>query len=123
IAGDYYSPSIHVTATGGIGISVSGLVHVRTLAEWHSLACEGMMPNRRNFDDELVFAAKVGEETGSTAGMLEGISCLLEEDAYDLIKKTVSFIEPAATLLSGAAVAFIALSVFSPITKILASIQ
>ena len=89
--------------------------------EGHSLsfALEG----DGNFDRELVFAAKVGEETGRTSDMFEGIASLLEEDAYDLIKKAVSFIEPAATLLSGAAVAFIALSVFSPITKILTSMQ
>ncbi len=47
VAGDYYSPSIHVTPGGGIGINVGGMVHVRTLAEWHALACEGMIPNRR----------------------------------------------------------------------------
>ena len=36
IAGDYYSPSIHVTKDGGIGINVGGTVRVRTLREWHS---------------------------------------------------------------------------------------
>jgi type II secretory pathway component PulF len=99
--------------------SVNALV--KNVEEGQSLSCALQLD--KNFDDELVFAAKVGEETGCTANMLEGIACLLEEDAYDLIKKAVSFIEPAATLASGAAVAFIAISVFSPITKILASIQ
>ena len=94
---------------------------VQKVEEGQSLSCA--LELDKNFDDELVFAAKVGEETGSTANMFEGISRLMEEDAYDLIKKAVSFIEPAATLASGAAVAFIALSVFSPITKILSSIQ
>lgn len=41
VAGDYYSPSIHVTAGGGIGINVGGTVIVKTLAEWHSLAGGG----------------------------------------------------------------------------------
>jgi hypothetical protein len=36
--GDYYAPSIHVTATGGIGINVGGHVWVKTLREWHALA-------------------------------------------------------------------------------------
>ncbi len=36
--GDYYAPSIHVTAQGAIGIDVAGTVFVRTLQEWHSLA-------------------------------------------------------------------------------------
>ncbi len=34
--GDAYSPSIHVTWNGGIGINVGGFVFVRTIQEWHS---------------------------------------------------------------------------------------
>lgn len=36
--GDYYSPSIHVTAEGGIGIDVGGLVIVMDVYDWHQLA-------------------------------------------------------------------------------------
>lgn len=36
--GDYYSPSIHVTESGGIGINVDGLVTVMPIAAWHSLS-------------------------------------------------------------------------------------
>lgn len=32
---DYYSPSIHVTKEGAIGINVGGLVIVRPVEEWH----------------------------------------------------------------------------------------
>jgi len=35
---DYYSPSIHVTKDGGIGINVGGTVCVRSLRDWHHLA-------------------------------------------------------------------------------------
>jgi hypothetical protein len=38
IEGDYYSPSLHVTKDGHIGINVGGLVIVKTLIEWHALA-------------------------------------------------------------------------------------
>jgi hypothetical protein len=38
--GDYYSPSIHVTAQGGIGINVGGTVIVRSVRDWHALATE-----------------------------------------------------------------------------------
>lgn len=41
---EYYAPSIHVTERGGIGISVGGLVIVRTLREWHKLAAAGLPP-------------------------------------------------------------------------------
>jgi len=35
IPGDYYSPSIHVTWNGGIGINVGGHVIVAPIEEWH----------------------------------------------------------------------------------------
>lgn len=38
VEGDYYSPSIHRTEGGGIGINVGGHVIVKTLREWHKLA-------------------------------------------------------------------------------------
>lgn len=34
----YYSPSIHVTEHGGIGINVGGTVHVMGVRTWHALA-------------------------------------------------------------------------------------
>jgi hypothetical protein len=37
---DYYSPSIHVTNSGKIGLSVGGLVIVKTVRQWHYLAVE-----------------------------------------------------------------------------------
>jgi len=38
IPDDYYSPSIHVTKQGGIGINVGGCVYVKTIEEWFELA-------------------------------------------------------------------------------------
>jgi hypothetical protein len=38
--GDYYADSIHVTASGAIGINCGGLVIVRPLREWHTSAAE-----------------------------------------------------------------------------------
>ena len=35
---DYYSPSLHVTRDGLIGIDVGGSVHVMSLREWHKRA-------------------------------------------------------------------------------------
>ncbi len=40
IPDDYYSPSIHVTKDGGIGMNVGGLVHVRPVEEWHGMIAE-----------------------------------------------------------------------------------
>lgn len=36
--GDYYSPSIHVTEHGSIGINVVGTVFVKPVKEWHKIA-------------------------------------------------------------------------------------
>ena len=36
IKDDYYSPSIHVTKQGKIGINVGGYVIVKSLKEWHN---------------------------------------------------------------------------------------
>ena len=36
--GDYYSNSVHVTSSGGIGINVGGFVRVLTLQQWHEAA-------------------------------------------------------------------------------------
>ena len=38
VNGDYYSPSLHVTIDGLIGINVGGSVHVMSLREWHKRA-------------------------------------------------------------------------------------
>lgn len=35
--GDYYSPSIHVTQSGGVGINVGGHVIVMPVEKWHAL--------------------------------------------------------------------------------------
>lgn len=39
-AGSYYENSVHVTASGGIGMSVGGSVIVKPIAEWHRLGME-----------------------------------------------------------------------------------
>jgi hypothetical protein len=44
--GDYYAPSIHVTALGGIGINVGGTVFVRTVRQWHALAAQAIEAQR-----------------------------------------------------------------------------
>lgn len=43
--GDYYSPSIHVTEQGGIGIDVGGYVIVMPLRGWHKLAAPNGPPS------------------------------------------------------------------------------
>ena len=44
---DYYSPSIHVTEQGAIGIDVGGTVIVKSIKDWHKLATNGGWINAR----------------------------------------------------------------------------
>jgi len=44
---DYYSPSIHVTKGGSIGMNVGGTVFVKPIREWHHLADNGGWMNAR----------------------------------------------------------------------------
>ena len=55
-AGDYYSPSIHVTKEGGIGINVGGYVIVKTLREWHALAPQEISNEYHENDGHRVYA-------------------------------------------------------------------
>lgn len=36
VEGDFYSPSVHVTADGKIGMAVGGTVIVRSIRDWHT---------------------------------------------------------------------------------------
>jgi hypothetical protein len=38
--GSYYADSIFVTKEGAIGINCGGLVHVRSIREWHRMAAQ-----------------------------------------------------------------------------------
>ncbi len=46
VPGDYYSPTIHVTAGGEIGVNVGGLVYVRSAEEWHKAMRESLPPQQ-----------------------------------------------------------------------------
>lgn len=59
--GDYYTPSIHVTAQGGIGINVGGRVFVKPLREWHNLAMEAK--RQAGEPTEAVLRAQAGEQS------------------------------------------------------------
>lgn len=46
--GDFYSPSIHVTEHGGIGINVGGHVIVAPLRSWHDAGNKVMCVNTKH---------------------------------------------------------------------------
>lgn len=55
--GDFHSPSIHVTETGGIGIQHQGTVQVKTIGQWARLADDVerlSSPKKQTFSDDRV---------------------------------------------------------------------
>lgn len=49
---DYYSPSLHVTEDGGIGMNVGGYVIVKPLRAWHELAMKEIGAGAWSRDEE-----------------------------------------------------------------------
>jgi hypothetical protein len=58
--------SIHVTATGGIGINVGGLVIVKPLREWHRLA---LLPVSRTWTDVVELLTRTEEAQRMALGL------------------------------------------------------
>ena len=52
---DFYSPSIFVTKEGGIGIKKGGMVFVKPVEQWHSLAqkVEGLKQQNKKIYEAL----------------------------------------------------------------------
>src|SRR3990172_2491619 len=65
---DYYSPSVHVTQDGELGINVGGLVTVASLRQWHRWAEESELNEGRAtaYQDTLVIALKILQENKLT---------------------------------------------------------
>jgi hypothetical protein len=68
----YYSPSIHVTEEGRIGINVGGTVFVKPLRDWHALAVAALPePAPYQFENGAVF-----KEPGQPAAESEEKICV-----------------------------------------------
>jgi type II secretory pathway component PulF len=63
----------------------------------------------------MVEMTKVGEETGNLDDVLVTVSQNYEADAESRLQTLLTMIEPVMTIVIGAAVAFLALSVFLPL--------
>ncbi len=68
--GDYYSPSIHVTENGHIGINVGGHVIVMSVHEWHLLP--GLEKFRAKPEFPSVYLMLFGFVVGFIGGLMLG---------------------------------------------------
>lgn len=72
---DYYSPSIHVTQSGGVGINVGGYVIVKPVRDWHGLAVEPTVVRESNQPEHT--------QTGNCKqGGLDNITWCTQHHAY-----------------------------------------
>jgi DNA (cytosine-5)-methyltransferase 1 len=62
--GDAYAPSIHVTKDGGVGINCGGMVHVKPIREWHTLAERDI--DRHHLADLLLCYGEFGTTEGAS---------------------------------------------------------
>lgn len=74
------------------------------------------------FEKEFSEMLMVGEETGNIDTIIEGMSKVLEEEAHCSIKTAAALIEPLSTVFVGVFVAFIVITMMSPMVKILTSL-
>ena len=83
IKDDYYSPSIHVTKNGKIGMDVGGYVYEKTIKEWHSL----IKQNEKNNNLLGYFKELIIEYRKDKKSIYELIEIIDNKISIDLIKK------------------------------------
>jgi type IV pilus assembly protein PilC len=79
------------------------------------------MLENKLFPRLLVQMVRVGEETGNLESTLNIVAESYETEANDKLSGLIAMIEPAMTVGLGLLVAFVALSVISPMYSILSS--
>ena len=75
------------------------------------------------FPPLIIRMLKVGEATGSLDKALLNVSYFYDRDVKDSIKKVQVMIEPTMTLILGALLGWVMLSVLSPIYDIIGKVQ
>ena len=83
----------------------------------------GAMGPFRVFPSLFYQMIAIGEETGRLEGNLESIAETYERESDRTVSKLLSMLEPAMIVMVGGFVAFIAISVVSPLYKILQQIK
>ena len=104
--------------TSGNRVMQNALVHVqRDLVQGEGLS--GPMSKHKIFPRLLVQMVMVGEESGNLESTLNLVATSYESEADDRLSGLIALIEPAMTVGLALMVAFIALSVISPMYSIL----
>ena len=108
--------------TSGNAVLAEAIVHARTSIREGAkisqpLAASGLFPAM------VTHMVDVGEETGRLSEMLCKVADFYDDEVDSLVKGLTSLIEPMLIVFMGVLVGFIAVSVMSPIFKLVSSIH
>ena len=108
--------------TSGNAVLAESIVNARTSIREgakisHPLAASGLFPSM------VTHMIDVGEETGRLSEMLCKVADFYDDEVDSLVKGLTSLIEPMLIVFMGVLVGFIAISVMSPIFKLVSSIH
>ena len=94
---------------------------IRALSAGKSLTAQ--LATSELFDPFAVQMLKIGEESGALEPMLEYVGKYYEKEVNDMIENLNSIVEPALTVVLGAMVVFLALSLFLPMWNLMGAIK
>jgi type II secretory pathway component PulF len=83
----------------------------------------GVLEKCGQFPGEVLQMLKIGEKTGQLDQMLINIADFQAKEREALLKRTVSLIEPAMTLIVGLLVGVVVLAMFLPMVSLISSLQ
>ena len=83
---------------------------------------QALSPYKNLYLPMVIEMIEIGEETGETSDILEGLADFYEEEVIDALQKLSSTIEPILILIIGGVVGFFAVSMFQPIYSIMGGI-
>jgi len=83
---------------------------------------QALRPYQNLYSPMVYEMIEIGEETGETSEVLEGLADFYEEEVINALEKLSSTIEPILILIIGGVVGFFAVSMFQPIYSIMGGV-
>ena len=94
------------------------LIKTSKIVEKGGKVSEALKPYKNLYSPMVLEMMEIGEETGETSEILEGLANFYEEEATDSLDRLSSIIEPVLILVIGGIVGFFAISMLKPIFNI-----
>jgi len=94
------------------------LINASKIVEKGGKISEALSPYKNLYSPMVLEMIEIGEETGETSEILEGLANFYEEEVTDSLNRLSSIIEPLLILAIGGIVGFFAISMLQPIFNI-----